>query len=83
MVAINIVPEQDSLVPRFVEDYGLTFPVLLGADANQVVEDYNLVATPLNLILDEKGEIAFRFDGYRAGIEDYLERQIQEQLGLK
>jgi peroxiredoxin len=80
VVAINIIPDQDSMVPDWVEKHGLTFPVLLGADPDQVVEDYELVSTPLSFLLDSSGKTLLRFDGYRPGLEDYFEQNIRKAL---
>ena len=80
VVAINIVSEQEELVPGFIEEHGLTFPVLVGAETNQVVSDDRLVSTPLSLILDRDGKIIGRLDGYGPGSEERLRSQVVAAL---
>lgn len=79
-MAINIVSNQESLVPRWAEQHGITFPILLGADTNQVVSDYRLVSTPLNLILNSEGRIVDRLDGYGPGANERLRSQVLTAL---
>lgn len=72
--------DQANLVPGWADEHGITFPILLGADTNQVVSDYRLVSTPLNLILNSEGRIIHRLDGYGPGAEERLRSQVLTAL---
>ncbi len=82
VVAVNVIPEQDELVPQWRTDKGLTFPVLVGAETNSLIETYRLSSTPLNFLLDAEGRILSRQEGYAPGSEVRLEAQIRQALGL-
>ncbi len=49
-------------VAPFVEEYGLTFPILLDTEGD-VLAAYQLVAFPTTFVLDEKGVIQEKFQG--------------------
>jgi peroxiredoxin len=81
VVAINVIPEQDSLVADWRAEKGFAFPVLVGADSGRLIEDYRLTATPLTFLIDSQGLVLARFDGYRPGQETEIEERIREELG--
>ena len=81
MVAINVIPEQDGMVPGWRDRYGFTFPILVGTDSDKVMIDYRLSATPLNFLLDGEGKILARFEGYSPGAEKKIEESILQALG--
>lgn len=82
MVAINVIPEQDELVPVWRESKGFTFPVLVGGDSEALFDDYGIVSTPLNFLLDSEGKVLRRLEGYIPGTEEELRNQILEAMGL-
>ncbi len=55
ILAVNI-GESPSLVARFMEDYGLSFPVLLDTN-NNVSRDYNIRGIPATFFIDKDGII--------------------------
>lgn len=81
MVAINVIPEQDAMVPEWAKKGGYTFPILVGANTNQIVSNYNVTATPATFLLDPKGKILQRIDGFTPGELGGIERQIQSAIG--
>jgi thiol-disulfide isomerase/thioredoxin len=81
VVAINVIPEQDPLVEEWRVERGFGFPILVGAESGQLIEDYRLVATPLSFLLDSEGRILARYDGYRPGQEEEIEVMIRRELG--
>ena len=81
VVAINVIPEQDSLVREWSVEKGFSFPILVGADSGSLIEDYRLTATPLSVLINAQGQILARFDGYRPGQEIEIEERIREALG--
>jgi len=82
VVAVNVIPDQDPLVPQWRNDNGYTFPILVGAETNALIADYRLSSTPLNFILDAEGKILSRQEGYAPGSEARIEARIREALGL-
>jgi len=82
VVAINVIPEQDSQVREWSSEKGFTFPILVGGDSGRLIEDYQLVATPLSFLIDSNGQILARFDGYRSGQETEIEERIRKELGV-
>jgi len=78
ILAINL-GENPSRVERFMEEYGLSFPVLL--DANQdVTEKYNIRVIPATFFIDKDGIIQdIKFGAFlsKAEIEMRLSKIIQ------
>jgi hypothetical protein len=81
MVAINVVPAQDDLVPAWADENGFRFPVLVGADPNLLAQAYRITGTPVNYLLDSEGRTIQRFEGYRPGEEQEIEAKVREVLG--
>lgn len=82
VVAVNIMPDQDDMLPDWKERLGIEFPILTGADIDTLIRDYRLEATPLNFLLDSEGAITRRFDEYYPGAEEEVEKAIRELLAL-
>ena len=79
MVWINIVPDEEALIPGWQAAHGYSVPVLLGG--RSVQDDYKLDMTPTHYILDARGKVVSKHSGYKAGDEKDLERNIQKALG--
>lgn len=82
LVVVNILPDQDSLVEKWKTENGYTFPTLIGADTETIIEAYGLRATPLNFLIDPHRNILYRSEGYSAGTEDKIEAEVRKALGL-
>jgi peroxiredoxin len=80
VVLINIVEDEDKLIPRFMKENGLSLPVLTGAWQPSLMRDYDLETTPTHFLLDSKGTILFRQNGYIPGDEKALETKIAAVL---
>jgi cytochrome oxidase Cu insertion factor (SCO1/SenC/PrrC family) len=78
MVWINVVPDEERLIPEWKARHGYTVPILLGG--RSVPNDYKLVMTPTHYLLDSQGKVLSRHAGYTAGDEKSLEREIQQAL---
>jgi thiol-disulfide isomerase/thioredoxin len=78
MVWINVVPEEDRLIPDWRVKNGFTVPVLLGGRSAQ--NDYKLKMTPTHYLLDPTGRVLFKQAGFTHGDEKVLEQQIQRAL---
>jgi peroxiredoxin len=79
MVWINVVPDEQRLIADWRTKHGYTVPILLGSRSTP--NDYKLRMTPTHYLLDGRGEILSRQDGFNPGDEVRLEQQIQKALG--
>ena len=80
MVAINIIPEQDELVPGWLEKHGYDFTVLLGAEQGEIMQRYAILATPTTFVLDSDGYIILRIDGAPPGSAERIDAAIEGEL---
>lgn len=72
-----------SRVKPLVRSKGYTFTVLLDKET-EVVAAYNpRKELPYTVIIDQKGNVAYRHAGYTAGDEDKLEAKVKELLGIE
>ena len=78
MVWINVLPEDERLIPAWRMKHGYTVPVLLGA--RSVQRDYSLAMTPTYYLLDSRANVLLRRAGYKPGDERDLSRDIQQAL---
>ena len=60
ILAINVDPQND--VKGFVEEFNVTFPVLLDTE-KEVADNYKIMAYPTTYFIDEKGIIAKKHIG--------------------
>lgn len=77
-VWINIVPQEERLIPEWRSKHGYTVPMLIGG--RSVQNDYKLMMTPTHYLLDTQGNVISRLAGYRRGDEKELEREMQQAL---
>jgi glutathione peroxidase-family protein len=82
MVAINVISEQDGMVPDWRDRNGFTFPILVGTNSEEIMENYRMTAAPLNFLLDSEGKVLARFEGYSPGGEREIEKDIRQALKL-
>lgn len=78
MVWINVLPDEQTLIAAWREKHGYTVPVLLGTRSTP--NDYKVRMTPTHYLLDGRGEILSKQDGFTPGDETRLEHQIQKAL---
>jgi len=78
MVWINVVPDEQKLIAEWRTQHGYTVPVLLGKQSTP--REYSVRMTPTHYLLDARGEILSRQDGFNPGDETKLEQQIQQAL---
>ncbi|GIP40823.1 thiol:disulfide interchange protein tlpA [Paenibacillus sp. J31TS4] len=64
MLAVNLTHTEKAAgdVPKFVEEYGLSFPIVLD-EKGEVSSRYQVVAYPTSFILDSQGVIQRKFQG--------------------
>ena len=80
VILVNVVEEEDKLIPRFMNEHKITLPVLTGAWQPSLVRDYDLEATPTHFLIDGNGAVLLRQNGYVPGDENILESRIQTIL---
>ena len=78
MVWINVVPDEQKLIPDWRTQHGYTVAVLLGKQSTP--REYGVRMTPTHYLLDARGEILSKQDGFNPGDEVRLEQQIQKAL---
>ena len=78
MVWINVLPEEERLIPDWRMKHGYTVPVLLGG--RSVQRDYQLTMTPTYYLLDSRANVLSRHAGYKPGDESDLVREIRQTL---
>jgi hypothetical protein len=85
LVAIQVHPEQNDLVPAWRTNGKYTFPVVFvppaatGNSGDFARARFDVVGTPTNLLLNSDRKIVFRHPG---GVGDALESELRELLGL-
>ena len=77
-VWINVLPQEDRLIPDWRARNGFTAPILLGGRSAQ--RDYDLTMTPTHFLLDAGGRVLFKQAGYTRGDEQMLEQRIRQAL---
>jgi cytochrome c biogenesis protein CcmG/thiol:disulfide interchange protein DsbE len=80
VIWINVVPEQEELIPEWRARHGFTVPILLGD--RSVQKNYALTMTPTHYLLDSGGRVLARHAGFKRGEHEKLERRIREALSL-
>ncbi|PKR78716.1 alkyl hydroperoxide reductase [Halalkalibacillus sediminis] len=73
ILAMNLFDTESSMqdVEDFVEDFGLTFPVLI--DEGEVATDYQVIPVPTSYMIDSNGIIQYK----RLGVMNY-DMMVQE-----
>jgi len=77
-VWINVVPEQNGQLAQWRSRHNYSAPILLGGRAAQ--NTYSVAMTPTHYLLDGDGRVLVRQEGFKAGDEKELERQIRDAL---
>jgi glutathione peroxidase-family protein len=80
LISINIVPDQNSLIAEWQAKHQYTFPILIGARLEAMQKEYDLKMTPTHFLLDSKGNVILKQNGYTPGDEQILEDTIQKAL---
>lgn len=66
-------------IPEFVKDMGITYPVGLPADMEEA-KSYQPDSIPLMVLVDRKGRIRWRQNGYTSDVDIRLVDQIDRLL---
>ena len=80
MVGINVdSPRNIAKVFPFTKSMGIDYPVLL--DPNQkLMSEFNIVALPSIIFLDEEANIIFKHTGYNPGDKSLIKRKLEKAL---
>ena len=79
IVWINVLPDEEKLIAGWRAQHGYTVPVLLGKSSTP--REYQVRSTPTHYLLNARGEILQKKDGFTPGDEQALEQDIQKALG--
>lgn len=82
MVAVNVIPDQDNMIPDWIEKGNYTFTVLVGARTQKIAQDYSITGTPVTFLLDGEGKVLARYEGYQPGAEKEIEQDLREALEM-
>lgn len=75
VVGVNATDENPE-IQKFGREFGLSFPLARDPE-RQVSNSYNVVATPTNVLIDAKGNVIWRSEGFD---EEGLRRVLDEVL---
>lgn len=78
LVVLGVNTEEPAAVVRsFVDEIGLTFPILLD-ETGQVAREYRAAGLPMTLVIDREGLIQVRHVGYlsAAKLDEYLSKVL-------
>jgi len=78
IVWINVVPDEARLIAGWQTQQGYTVPVLLGKGSTPM--EYKVRMTPTHYLLNARGEILEKKDGFSPGDEKTLEQNILKAL---
>ena len=82
MVALNISPDEDALLPAWRDKGKYTFPMVLASAEDFAGRTYGVSEAPVSLLLNGEGQAICRYVGADPGSEQVLETEIRILLGL-
>ena len=80
VVYVNTYPDEEKLVPGWLDKHRYTVPVLVGARLDDMQRDYDVESTPTHYLLDASGKVLAKHSGYQAGDSVALEQEIKNAL---
>jgi peroxiredoxin len=81
-VWINVLPQENKLIPKWQTEKHFTVPVLIGASQDWLQDHYRIVSTPTEYLLGPHGEVLFYQSGYKAADVPILESKIKDALSI-
>jgi peroxiredoxin len=81
-VWINVLPQENKLIPKWQADHNYTVTILIGASQDWIQDHYKVVATPTEYLLGPHGEVLLYQSGYKASDIPPLESKIKEALNI-
>ena len=81
VLGLSADEEGDRALDSFISEHKITYPVALAGEA--VIDDYGLRSVPTLYVIDKKGRVAEKFQGYNEAMEKSLETLIKKLLAEK
>ncbi|HVB86531.1 MAG TPA: TlpA disulfide reductase family protein [Candidatus Dormibacteraeota bacterium] len=81
-VWINVLPQENKLIPKWQSEHNFTVPILIGASQDWLQDHYKIVATPTEYLLGPHAEILFYQSGYKPSDVPVLESKIKDALNV-
>ena len=78
IIGVNIDADPE-LSKKLLKEFPVTFTILYDPE-NTVSEDYEIESMPSTFLVDKKGLLRFRHNGYLSGYEDKYDAQIKQLL---
>lgn len=78
LVILGIGLDSESALKSFVQESGITYPVLIGDEP--VAKAYEITAIPTVLLLNREGRVARRWVGFTPGMEVQFRAEIERLL---
>jgi peroxiredoxin len=79
IVAVEAFQDRER-AEKLIEKYSLTYTFLENGDDNVVGKIFKVFSFPTSYLVDRDGRVMYSHDGFEAGDELELERQILELL---
>ncbi len=79
ILAVSIDAGPESVVRNFMQEFGLTFPVLLDPES-EVLYLYRLFSIPASFLIDTRGIIRFKELGYRDWTDGESTKMLEELI---
>jgi peroxiredoxin len=73
-------PETIASVPGFARRNGMTFPVLLDEETRVTASLNPKRSAPLSILIDQKSRVVRTREGYSAGDENLIEKDVKDAL---
>jgi peroxiredoxin len=80
VVLINVLPDEERLIPAWQSAHGYSMPILLGG--RSVQRDYRLTMTPTHYLIDSQGKVLSKRAGFKAGDERAIEQEVRQALAI-
>ena len=80
MVWINVVEDEEKLIPAWLAQHQYNIPVLVGASQKYLLRRYKIQMTPEHYLLNADGEILFKQRGFENGYTEALEANVKKAL---
>ncbi len=82
VVALNISPDEDALLPAWRDKGKYTFPIVLASAEDFAKRTYGVSEAPVSLVLNGEGQAICRYVGADSDSAQMLETDIRILLGL-
>jgi thiol-disulfide isomerase/thioredoxin len=78
IVGINVGEKWDTVAP-FLEDFSITYPILLDTDSS-AMSKWSIIGLPTTFFVDRQGRITHRINGGRNWDDTSFRRQLESML---